>query len=66
MADGPKNQRPAVEALDTYAFPPRDDDTRDGIRTDALLIIRDGQVIYERYAGPTTADAAPDLVDQQS
>ncbi|WP_435035296.1 serine hydrolase domain-containing protein [Pseudomonas neuropathica] len=43
------------EALENYAFPPRDDTTRKGIRTDALLIIRDGQIIYERYAGPTTA-----------
>ena len=47
---------PAVEALDAYAFPPRDDATRQGIRTDALLVIRDGQIIYERYAAPTTAD----------
>lgn len=46
---------PAVEALNTYAFPPRDDTTRQGIRTDALLVIRDGQIIYERYAAPTTA-----------
>lgn len=41
-------------ALDNYAFPPRDDTTRKGIRTDALLIIHDGQILYERYAGPTT------------
>ncbi|WP_077049233.1 serine hydrolase [Pseudomonas sp. KK4] len=47
---------PALQALETYAFPPRDDSTRKGIRTDALLVIRDGQLIYERYAGPTTAD----------
>ncbi len=45
----------AVDALDTYAFPPRDDASRQGIRTDALLVIRDGQIIYERYAAPTTA-----------
>lgn len=25
------------------------------MRTDALLVIRDGQIIYERYAAPTTA-----------
>ncbi|MBV4483992.1 beta-lactamase family protein [Pseudomonas sp. SWRI153] len=43
-----------VSDLETYAFPPRDDTTRHGIRTDALLIIRDGQIVYERYAGPTT------------
>jgi CubicO group peptidase (beta-lactamase class C family) len=41
-------------ALENYAFPPRDDTTRQGIRTDALLIIRDGQILYERYADPTT------------
>lgn len=54
----PKITGPAVEALETFAFPPRDDSTRQGIRTDALLIIRDGQIIYERYAGPTTAQTA--------
>ncbi|QXI07563.1 beta-lactamase family protein [Pseudomonas tensinigenes] len=43
-----------TEALENYAFPPRDDANRQGIRTDALLIIHDGQIIYERYAGPTT------------
>ncbi|TPG80461.1 serine hydrolase domain-containing protein [Pseudomonas arsenicoxydans] len=53
---GPVITGPALQALETYAFPPRDDSTRTGIRTDALLVIRDGQLIYERYAGPTTAD----------
>jgi CubicO group peptidase (beta-lactamase class C family) len=52
---GPQISGPAVQALEAYAFPPRDDSTRQGIRTDALLIIRDGQLIYEHYAGPTTA-----------
>ncbi len=53
---GPQLTGPAVEELETYAFPPRDDTTRQGMRTDALLVIRDGQIVYERYAGPTTAD----------
>ncbi|MHC8315765.1 serine hydrolase domain-containing protein [Pseudomonas sp. LB3P31] len=53
---GPTLSGPALHALETYAFPPRDDTTRTGIRTDALLVIRDGQVVYERYAAPTTAD----------
>ncbi|HCS41329.1 MAG TPA: serine hydrolase, partial [Pseudomonas sp.] len=53
---GPTITGPALQALETYAFPPRNDTTRQGIRTDALLVIRDGQLIYERYAGPTTAD----------
>ena len=45
----------ALEAFSAYAFPPRDDVSRQGIRTDALLVIRDGKIIYERYAGPTKA-----------
>ncbi|WP_339521483.1 serine hydrolase domain-containing protein [Pseudomonas sp. EL_65y_Pfl2_R96] len=52
---GPKVTGPALQALESYAFPPRDDATHQGIRTDALLVIRDGQLVYERYAGPTTA-----------
>ncbi|MEG5264547.1 serine hydrolase [Pseudomonas sp. JDS28PS106] len=46
----------ALEALERYAFAPRDDDTRAGIRTDALLVIGNGEILYERYAGPTTVD----------
>lgn len=46
----------ALEALETYAFPHRDDATRTGIRTDALLVIRNGEIVYERYGGVTTAD----------
>jgi CubicO group peptidase (beta-lactamase class C family) len=45
----------ALEALENYAFPSRNDTTRAGVRTDALLVIHDGEIIYERYAGPTTA-----------
>jgi len=47
---------PALQALEAYAFPPRDDVSRKGVRTDALLVIRDGRLIYERYASPTTVD----------
>ena len=54
-AKGTPIEGPAVDALNTYAFPTRDDATRQGIRTDALLVIRDGEIIYERYAAPTTA-----------
>ncbi|MGY4531151.1 CubicO group peptidase (beta-lactamase class C family) [Pseudomonas sp. TE3786] len=52
-AISPAPASPAVAALEAYAFAPRDDDSRKGVRTDALLVIRDGQIIYERYAGPT-------------
>lgn len=51
----PQITGPAALALENYAFAPRNDVTREGIRTDALLIIHDGQIIYERYAAPTTA-----------
>lgn len=52
----PASTSPAITALEDYAFPARDDEARKGVRTDALLVIRDGQIIYERYAGPTTAN----------
>lgn len=52
----PAARSPALADLEHYAFPPRHDETRQGIRTDALLVIRDGEIIYERYAAPTTAD----------
>ena len=42
--------------MERYAFAPRDDATRTGVRTDALLVIRDGEILYERYAGMTTVD----------
>ncbi|MET1080013.1 MAG: serine hydrolase [Pseudomonas sp.] len=44
---------PALEALQAYAFPPRDEQVRGGVRTDALLVIRDGVLVYEQYAGPS-------------
>ncbi|MDR0280996.1 MAG: beta-lactamase family protein [Paucimonas sp.] len=43
-------------ALAAYAFPPRNEQTREGVRTDALLVIRDGKVLFEHYASPTNAD----------
>ena len=42
----------AVTALERYAFPPnRNDESRLGIRTDGLLVVRNGAIVYERYAG---------------
>ncbi|WGV21707.1 serine hydrolase [Pseudomonas putida] len=46
------------QAVDAYAFPARPSAERSGIRTDALLIIRDGRILYERYAAPTSAATA--------
>ncbi|MES2821076.1 MAG: serine hydrolase [Pseudomonadota bacterium] len=60
-AQRPAPPSAALEALQAYAFPERDEGARTGVRTDALLVIRDGEVIFERYAGPTTAQT-PHLV----
>ncbi|MDZ3995638.1 serine hydrolase [Pseudomonas sp. Teo4] len=46
------------QPVDAYAFPERSSSERSGVRTDALLIIRDGRIIHERYAAPTTARTA--------
>ncbi|MGN8251484.1 serine hydrolase domain-containing protein [Pseudomonas sp. SMV7] len=46
------------QAVDAYAFPARPTRERTGIRTDALLIIRDGRILHERYTAPTTAATA--------
>lgn len=54
-ASQPTPASPALAELEAYAFAPRDDATRKGVRTDALLVIRDGVLVYERYASPTTA-----------
>lgn len=46
----------AVAALDGYAFPPRVEETREGVRTDGLVVIQGGAIVHERYAegwGPT-------------
>ena len=45
----------ALEAFEAYSFPARDDQKPTGVRTDAVVVIRDGKLIYERYAGPTKA-----------
>lgn len=46
------------EALQAYAFPPRDEQTREGVRTDALLVIHNGKIVFERYAAPTGPDTS--------
>ncbi|MBF3305856.1 beta-lactamase family protein, partial [Pseudomonas aeruginosa] len=57
--DWPRAQQPAgpaLEAFERYAFGRRDDVRRKGIRTDAVVVIRDGRLVYERYAGPSRAE----------
>lgn len=51
----------ALEAFEAYAFPPRDEAERSGVRSDAVVVIRDGVLVYERYAAPTT-ERTPHLV----
>ncbi len=45
----------SVDALDAYLFPPRNDQTREGIRTDGIVIVRGGELVYERYGADWTA-----------
>lgn len=53
---GPAPSGAAVQSFENYAFPERDDKERKGVRTDAVVVIRDGELIYEHYAGPTNAE----------
>jgi len=47
----------ALAALDAYAFPAvMDEENRTGVRTDGLVIVREGEVLYERYGRDWTAD----------
>ena len=47
----------AFAALEAYAFPDvMDEEGRTGVRTDGLLIVRDGTILYERYGRDWTAD----------
>ncbi|WP_349571770.1 serine hydrolase domain-containing protein [Azotobacter salinestris] len=51
----------ALEAFEAYAFPLRDEVERRGVRSDAVVVIRDGVLVYEHYAAPTTANT-PHLI----
>lgn len=44
-----------VDRLTELSFPPRDDVTRVGVRTDSLLVFRHGTLVYEQYGGSYTA-----------
>jgi len=46
-----------VAALDGYLFPGNlDEKTRAGVRTDGVVIVRDGALLYERYGRDWTGD----------
>jgi len=51
----------ALAAFEAYAFPARDESGRKGVRSDALVVVRDGVLVYERYAAPTS-EATPHLL----
>lgn len=45
-------------ALDEYLFPPgldRADKERKGVRTDGIVVVQHGRIVYERYGGSYTA-----------
>ncbi|ATB30679.1 serine hydrolase domain-containing protein [Melittangium boletus] len=41
----------ALRAFEAYTFPPRNDEKPTGVRTDAVVVILDGHLVYERYTG---------------
>ncbi|MBW2256041.1 MAG: serine hydrolase [Deltaproteobacteria bacterium] len=46
-----------LAALDAYLFPgDLDEKTREGVRTDGVIIVRDGTILYERYGRDWTGD----------
>jgi len=56
----PDSNSAAWDEVQAYAFAPRNEHTREGVRTDALLVIKDGRIVYEHYAPPSSA-ATPHL-----
>src|SRR5690606_10124847 len=47
----------AIAALESYAFTRTGaDEERLGIRTDSVLVVQDGAIVYERYTAPWTAE----------
>jgi CubicO group peptidase (beta-lactamase class C family) len=58
----PDVARPEVQALDAYLFPSGlDEAAREGVRTNGLVVVRDGIILHERYArgfGPETPHIA--------
>ena len=56
-ADWPEEHAAGSDALDAYLFPGVDwnDKDRRGIRTDGIVIVRHGRIVYERYDHGYTA-----------
>jgi len=59
LTDGGASDPDAVATLEAWAFPeltPEQEEERLGIRTDGLVIVHQGQVVYERYDRGYTAE----------
>lgn len=58
----PPDRAEAVRVVDAYAFPENlDEAAKEGVRSNGLVIVRDGVVVHERYArgfGPDTPHIA--------
>lgn len=58
----PPDRADAVRAVDAYAFPEGlDEAAKEGVRTNGLVVVRDGAIVHERYArgfGPDTPHIA--------
>jgi len=59
-ADWTRGEAPAspeaLKAFEAFTFPPQRNTTREGVRTNAIVVISDGKLIYERYMGETRAE----------
>ncbi len=56
MAHGSSHHRSGASSTRGIRLPPRDDTTLlEASAATPCCVIRDGQLIYERYAGPTNA-----------
>jgi CubicO group peptidase (beta-lactamase class C family) len=59
-ADWTRGEAPAspeaLKAFEAFTFPPQRNTTRAGVRTNAIVVISDGKLIYERYMGETRAE----------
>lgn len=55
-APGPVPDAAAVAALEAYLFPQRDDEARTGVRTDGIVIVQSGHLVYERYGADWTPE----------
>lgn len=59
LLDDETRSRPAFRELEGYLFPPDfDEAARRGVRTDGIVVIQGGKMVYERYGRGYTAEMA--------